>query len=530
MTGHAYPALLDSWAAAAPEATALLYKDRPVSAGALARRSRTLAASLAALGLKAGDRAAIWMPNVPAWLVALAACARLGVAVVSVNTRYRRTEVEDLIARTRPKALFLWPAFRGIDFMGILAEVAPAALASLEHVIAYAEEDGAPPLPAACARARRIDYAALEDGGQESAAQGSREADAIYFTTSGTTKAPKLVRQRQASLADHAADVARRFGWAEPGTMLLQALPYCGTFGLSQANGALAARAPSIVDPVFDPARALDHIKRHKATHLFSTDDMVAKVMAEAKGPADFASLRFWGHAKFNPALETLPQDAARLGIALIGAYGSSELQALFAGGDAKAALPGRARPGGGLVSPHAAARVRRPDGTLAPPGETGDLECRGPSLFAGYLDDDEATRAAMTEDGFFRTGDLAAMRPDGGFTFVARAGDALRLSGFLVSPQEIESFIERLPAITGCQVVGADQPGGTVPVAFVILTTGEALDEAALRDACERGLARYKVPRRFVALDAFPVTTGPNGTKIQRGKLRDMAAAILRT
>jgi fatty-acyl-CoA synthase len=527
MSARAYPSLLDAWASAAPMAPALIYRDKPVSAGELARRSRVLAASLASLGLKAGDRAAIWMPNVPAWLIALTACARLDVTVVSVNTRYRRTEVEDLLARTRPKALFLWPAFRGIDFMGILAEVAQDALASLAHIITYAEDDGGASLPAACAGTTRLDYAALEGGDKEWSGTGTCAADAVYFTTSGTTKAPKLVRQGQASLADHAGDVARRFEWSAPGTVLLQALPYCGTFGLSQANGALAAHAPSVVDPVFDPARALDLIKRYKATHLFSTDDMVAKVMAEARGAADFASIRFWGHAKFNPALETLPKDAQRLGIALIGAYGSSELQALFAGGDAKAPLPGRARPGGGLVSPKANARVRRADGSLAPVGETGDLECRGPSLFSGYLDDAEASRAAMTDDGYFRTGDLAAMRPDGGFTFAARAGDALRLSGFLVSPQEIEAFVERLPGIAGCQVVGADTAAGTVPVAFVIVTAGAALDESALRAACARGLARYKVPRRFVTLDAFPVTTGPNGTKIQRAKLRDMAAGL---
>jgi fatty-acyl-CoA synthase len=172
---------------------------------------------------------------------------------------------------------------------------------------------------------------------------------------------------------------------------------------------------------------------------------------------------------------------------------------------------------------------VRAATGALAEPNEVGELECRGPSQFSGYLDDAEATRAALTDDGFFRTGDLGYLRGDGSFVFLSRAGDVLRLSGFLVNPAEIESFIEQNAAISGCQVVGVDEPSGTVPVAFVTIEAGSAFDEAALRGACEAALARYKVPRRFVPLAEFPVTVSANGTKVQRAKLREMAEALLK-
>ncbi|MFO0998130.1 MAG: AMP-binding protein [Alphaproteobacteria bacterium] len=526
--GLAYPALIDGWAAAAPASTALAYGDRRIGAGELARASGAVAAGLAALGLKAGDRLAIWLPNVPAWLATFIACARLGVTVVSVNTRFRRSEIEELFRRTRPRALILWPGFRGIDFPGILGELDRDSLDGIEFMILYSEGEDRAPLPALGGKARVLDYGALEGADTLCPGGGRRTDGSVIFTTSGTTKAPKLVLHRQASLVDHALAVAERFDWRRPGTVTLQLLPLCGTFGLSQANGALAARCPIVLEPTFDPARAVAAMKHHRATHLFATDDMAAKLLAESHGADDFESVRFWGYAKFNPALETLPQDAERRGVTLIGAYGSSELQALFACQDPSAALDDRCRPGGFPTAAASAVRVRGANGALAAANETGELECRSPGLFAHYLDDVEATHAAMTEDGFFRTGDLGYLRGDGSFVFLSRAGDVLRLSGFLVNPAEIESFIEQNESISGCQVVGVDEASGTVPVAFVTVEAGHAFDEGALRARCESGLARYKVPRRFVPLAEFPVTVSANGTKVQRAKLREMAAALL--
>jgi fatty-acyl-CoA synthase len=146
----------------------------------------------------------------------------------------------------------------------------------------------------------------------------------------------------------------------------------------------------------------------------------------------------------------------------------------------------------------------------------------------AEYVDNPEATAAAFTEDGFFRTGDLGMTHAGGAFTFLSRMGDVLRLGGFLVNPQEIEDYVQGHAAVDGCQVVGADGDRGTVPVAFVIPAAGTRFSESDIAAHCRKGLAKYKVPARIVAVDAFPVTTGPNGVKIQRAKLRDRAQALL--
>ena len=146
------------------------------------------------------------------------------------------------------------------------------------------------------------------------------------------------------------------------------------------------------------------------------------------------------------------------------------------------------------------------------------------------YYGDPAATAEALTEDGFVRTGDLAQMEPSGGFEYLTRMGDVLRLGGFLVSPAEIEGEIQAHPAVAGVQVVSAPFEGSDRPIAFVLAEHGTSIDEAAVQAHCAARLARYKVPAKVVALDKFPVTESANGVKIQRARLRQMAIDLVTT
>jgi fatty-acyl-CoA synthase len=206
-----------------------------------------------------------------------------------------------------------------------------------------------------------------------------------------------------------------------------------------------------------------------------------------------------------------------------------SEVQALYARQPLNAPMARRKQGGGLPTSPLGHVRVRDPEtGELLGPGQPGALECAGPSLMVGYYGNEAATAQAMTADGYVRTGDLAQLDGRGGFTFLSRMGDVLRLSGFLVNPIEIETHIQKLPAIADCQTIAVPRPEGVRAVSFVILKPGAALDEAATIAHCRHGLANYKVPLRVFALDDFPKTPSPNGFKIQRGKLREMAERLL--
>jgi fatty-acyl-CoA synthase len=158
---------------------------------------------------------------------------------------------------------------------------------------------------------------------------------------------------------------------------------------------------------------------------------------------------------------------------------------------------------------------------------EPGELEFLAPSSrMVEYFGNPQATTEALREGGWYRSGDLGYTQADGRFVYLSRMGDTLRLSGFLVSPLEIEAAVQEVAGIAACQVVGATLGGAYRPVAFVLLQPGAALDEAAVIAHVAGRLARYKVPVRVHAIDAFPVTDGTNATKIQKHKLRELAEA----
>jgi len=141
------------------------------------------------------------------------------------------------------------------------------------------------------------------------------------------------------------------------------------------------------------------------------------------------------------------------------------------------------------------------------------------------YDGDTAATERAITSDGFVHIGDYGRLLNDGSFLFEGRSGDWLRVSGFLIAPAEIESVIANLPGIHGCQVVGVDWKGAQRPYAFVTLKSGAGLEEQAVLSACAQRLPRYKLPVGVEAIEAFPVTDGPNGLKTQKPVLQRMAA-----
>ena len=517
--------LLESRAARAPDAPAILDRGRPMSYAQLADESRRVARGLAGLGVRRGDAVALWLPSLPAWLAVFFACARLGAVAVSVNTRFRSHELEDILQRSRARVLVFWPGFKGIDFAGLLAGCGAASTRALEAIVAY-DEDAAAPEVAVLGK-RTVAYrklTTLEPLLKNDAEPG---AGCAIFTTSGTTKAPKFVLHDQRTVVRHAADVVQGFGLGPDAVMYL-APPLCGVYGFCAAMATLHAGRPLVMAPAWDAEAAVRDIRTHRVTHANGTDDAFAQLVAHPG--ADFSSVRFFGYAAFNPADTDLLQRAESRGLRIAGLYGSSEIQALFARQDETLPAAERGVAGGRPVSDTARVRVRdTATGALLGPGQPGELEFLAPrSRMVEYRDNPEATRQALDAEGWFRSGDLGSTTADGRFVFLSRIGDALRLGGFLVSPAEIEDVVQGAPGIAACQVVAVPGKTGLVPVAFVLLRDGASLDERAVIAHVAARLARYKVPVRVAALDAFPVTPGANATKIQKARLREMAGALL--
>jgi fatty-acyl-CoA synthase len=266
-------------------------------------------------------------------------------------------------------------------------------------------------------------------------------------------------------------------------------------------------------------------IDAHQVRVLNATDDMIMGMFDASSSAIALPSVRYCGFASFSAKPDVLMRRADERQLNLVGLYGMSEVQAFFARQPLDAPTEERQLGGGFPIGPLGKVRVRDPEsGKLLGLGESGEIELRGPSLMKEYFMNPEATTETFTSDGFIRSGDLGYTTEGGGFVYLARMGDTLRLGGFLVSPLEIETFLNDHPMVSGSQVVGVTTDNGPRPVCFVTVPADAVFDEAALVQYCTGGLAKYKVPTRIIPISEFPTTKSANGTKIQKARLREMA------
>ncbi|WP_375780362.1 AMP-binding protein [Bradyrhizobium sp. ma5] len=489
------------------EAPAIYLGEYVATRRELAEASKRAAAFLHSLGLTRGDVIALWLPDGPTWLQFLFAAAHQGILVVPISTRYRRAEALHVIALSRAKAVVAASSFLDVAFAQIVRDI-QGEVPTLAHVIEIA------------------DPGRFHPGADGHVEAGGRPQDLLCtFSTSGTTGAPKLAVHDQHSCRNHAHIVASAFN-IHSGDTTLCALPLYGVLGFVQAIATLAGGGACVLLPVFKAAEAASAIERHAATHVFGSDGLLDAVFNVPA--AKLSTLRAGGFADFAGLTDRVMRTAEdKWGLRLVSVYGSSEGFALMAARSPSEPIEVRSLPGGRLLSGEMALRIVEPEtATPVASGATGELQIRGYNVMPCYLNNEAATAQAFTSDGWYRTGDFAYADEDA-FVFLSRIGDGLRLRGYLVDPGEIESFLCRHPEVSAAQVVGVRLEGeGDVAVAFI--RSDRELGETELLAYCREGIANYKVPRRIVQVDAFPVIDGPNGTKIRKAALREHASRLL--
>ena len=517
--------------------TAIVFDDQRISFADLRARVDALAAGLDALGLRRGEALAIWLPNRPLWFVAQYAAARLGVVVVALNPRYRARELVYILAQSRAVALLLTDHLGPIDYLDILHEVLPeladavpgeldsATLPHLRHILVDAED----PYPG-CLRVsdvRASTAASEETFPTRPSAPGCGDIFTLLYT-SGTTAFPKGAMISHRNCVPHGWNTGVQLRLT-PDDRVLHALPAAGTWGgLNAPLSTWSHGACLVLLETWDPLRALTLIERERCT-VFNAVDTMLKPMFEHPDfdRYDHSSLRTGGFASVGgggPAM--LEMVVKRLGVPLaFQPYGMTELNALALFHDLDEPLELRLQPGI-LPAPGLEVRVVHPDtGVPCPPGQEGELQCRGSLVTRGYYDKPDETRAAFTDDGWFRTGDLAAQDGRGHTIFKGRLKETLRISHFMVAPGEIEAFLQTHPDVEEAFVVGVpDAETNEAPVAYVIARAHARVDEAALRAFCRGKIASYKIPRRIRFVSDVPRTPSPHGDKVQRIKLREQA------
>jgi fatty-acyl-CoA synthase len=528
------PVLLDAIATAHPDREAMVFGDERVTFAEFRRRSLVLARGLADLGIGAGDKVALWLPNRPAWFVTQYACARLGAVVVALNPRYKAHELAYILGQSDATALVLTDHLGAIDYFETLHDVVPGLASAvpgeiesdklplLRHVIVDADD----PYPG-CHRFQDV----IDAGRRDDVALGPGPTPDDVFTllyTSGTTSFPKgaLITHRNCVPHGwHCGEVLR----LRADDRVLHALPAAGTWGgVNIPLTAWSHAACLVLMDIWDPLRALTLIERERCT-IFNAVDTMAQSMLDHPDLARFdrSSLRTGGfaatggggHQLFEAVVERLPVPLA------FQPYGMTEVNAMALVHDLDEPMASRARPGIRPL-PGLEVRVVHPEsGRLCAADEEGELQFRGPRVTRGYYRKPEETAAAFTADGWLRTGDLGVTDAEGHTVFKGRLRETLRISHFMVAPGEIEAFLMAHPLVAQAFVVGVPDPKlNEAPVAYVILKDGAVLTEADLQAFCRGRIASYKIPRAVRFVSDVPRTPGPHGDKVQRGRLREQA------
>lgn len=453
----------------------------------VADRVRRAAGAFAELGVAKGDRVAIWAPNSAAWIIAAFGVMTAGGVLVPVNTRFKSDEAADVVSRSGAKAVLVQKGFLGEDYAlpGLDVPVIDLASDFLESGTPFDRDP--------------TDWLSGDD-----------VSDVIY--TSGTTGRPKgamMCHQQTLRMYDEWATLAD----LREGDRYLMINPYFHTFGLKAGLVASFLRGATMLPvAVFDIDRVVELIERERVTmlpgpptlyhSLLTVPDMarLATLRAGVTGAADIPV------ELIRRILDELPFQSLMTG------YGLTEA------GNVTLSLPGDSPAD---VATTAGVPVRDIEVRIA---DDGEVLVRGYSVMRGYLDDAEATAAAIDPDGWLHTGDLGELTETGRLRIVGRKKDMFIVGGFNAYPAEIEGFLMEHPAIAQAAVIGVpDDRLGQVGKAFVVIRGDASLDRSVptsddLVEWCRDRMAGYKVPRSVEFLDELP--TNASG-KVVKDRLR---------
>ncbi|WJS92468.1 long-chain-fatty-acid--CoA ligase [Microbacterium testaceum] len=516
--------------------TALEFFGAPTTYRELGDQVSRAAEGLRRLGVRAGDRVALVLPNSPQHVVAFYAALRLGAIVIEHNPIYTPRELRHQFEDHGARFAIVW------DKLADTVAEFPADLA-LEKIISVDITAALPlakrlalRLPIAKAKAAReqltstprskrpVAWEKLLTHGRLSRKHAGPVLDdiALLQYTSGTTGTPKGAVLTHSNLR---ANAMQGRAWV-PGLRdgeetFYGVLPLFHAYGLTLClTFAMSIGAKLVLFPKYDLELVAAAAKKSPPTFLPAVPpiyDQLAR--SAARGTVDLSTVRFAISGAMSLPVATVDRWEAATGGLLVEGYGMTESSPVALGNPIG---PSR-RPGTvGVPFPSTDIRVVDPDDPTVdrPQGEAGELLLRGPQVFQGYWNRPSDTAETLLDDGWLRTGDIATVSPDGFVTIVDRLKEIIITGGFNVSPSEVEDVLTSHPDIAGAAVVALPKSSGQEDVAAaIVLREGVHVEPDAIRDFCKTRLAAYKVPRRVVVVDDLPRSLIG---KVQRREVRE--------
>jgi long-chain acyl-CoA synthetase len=487
-----------------PDAPAIVFEGRTLSYRELDERASRAAHALEAMGIRPGDRVALFLPNVPEFAVVYLAAMKTGAVAVSLNALLKTEEARYVLEDSGARVLFTTAAlFQPVASLRELVAV-------LQHVVLCEGE----------APGETLTLDALSEGlpAEYRAREMERDDPAAILYTSGTTGKQKGATLSHGNVVSN-SHATRHCVGSRPGDRHALFLPLFHCFGQNFVlNAALASGGTVLLHRRFDPDATPAALREGGMTHLYAVPTIYIYLLNEGIAPADLPTLRY----SFSAAA-TMPAEVAKrwqelFGMPVFEGYGLTETSPFAAYNHEFAHRPGSI----GTPVENVEMRVVGPDDAEVADGEWGEICIRGPNVMLGYHGRPEETAEAL-RGGWFHSGDVGYHDADGYFYLVDRVKDMINAAGFKVWPREVEEVLYAHPAVRECAVVGLPDPvKGETVAAFVVLRPGEACTEEDVAAYCRERMAAYKVPREVRLVEAVPKS--PTG-KILKRVLREEGA-----
>ncbi len=436
-------------------------------------------------GLEPGDRVALYLSNRPEFVAAYLGVLRAGGVMVPVNRGYRARELAHILGDSGARLMVTEGEGDGPPGGTIALDEKPGPLA-------------APPASAPAGFHL--------NRGEPTARRLEPDALAILAYTSGTTGRAKGAMLTHGNLAHNARAVRKAWGWTHTDRLLLT-LPLFHVHGLCVGlNGTLAAGAAVDLWPAFDAARVLQRLGQGGHSMFFGVPTMYTRLLAAAADdpcPPPPVRLYVSGSAPLSP--DTFRAFERRMGHRILERYGMTETLMNMTN-----PLEGERVPGSvGRPFPGQEARVVHTEsGEPLGAGKVGEIQVRGPNVFAGYWGNARATSRALVGDGWFNTGDLGWCSEDGGFTLHGRARELIISGGFNIYPLEVEEVLLGHPGVAEAAVVGRPHADLGEAVTAVVVPAPDAHQQTLATELvalCREKLAAFKKPRQVEFVRALP-------------------------
>jgi fatty-acyl-CoA synthase len=509
------------------EREAICFRDRRWTFAEIAAGVDRVARGLVAIGVRPGDKVALWMLNRPEWIEIAFAILRVGAVLVPINTRFRTDDVAYVVDQSDSSTLILAERSGPVDYLAMMRELQPlgaareaSRLPKLERIVLLGDERR----PETVAWSELLERGATIDEATFAARVAAVDPEGLAFLmyTSGTTGFPKGVMHNHRVIRN-VTDRAFRLGITEHDVIIMY-LPLFHTFAFTEGMlTSMISGARQVLVSTFDPDESLALIARERVTIVHGFDTHFKELCdAHDRHPRDASSIRTGLCAAGMSSSTLIARRARTLFRGLVSGFGMSECGVGVAIG-ALDSTEEQSCEASGYPAPGYEIRVVDPaSGKDQPVGVPGEILVRGYTLTLGYYNKPEATAAAIDAEGWLHTGDMGLLRADGYLRFMGRYKDMLKIGGENVDPMEVEAYLMTHPAISVAAVVSyPDARLSEVGVAFVRAEPGPALTEEDVLAHCHGRIASFKIPRHVVFVDDFPMTSSG---KIQKVKLREEA------